>query len=45
MFGGGAETMPLEELVVLEKHLEIWIRNIRSTKVRMNIYRRVLCKN
>ncbi|XP_062152849.1 agamous-like MADS-box protein AGL12 [Alnus glutinosa] len=33
MFGGGAGTMPLEELVVLEKHLEIWIRNIRSTKV------------
>jgi hypothetical protein len=38
MFGGGAAgTMTLDELVVLEKHLEIWICNIRSTKVRMNI--------
>ncbi|XP_059452378.1 agamous-like MADS-box protein AGL12 [Corylus avellana] len=33
MFGGGAGTMTLDELVVLEKHLEIWICNIRSTKI------------
>ncbi|KAG2714127.1 hypothetical protein I3760_03G011500 [Carya illinoinensis] len=35
MFGGGAGTMTLDELDVLEKHLEVWICNIRSTK--MNI--------
>ncbi|XP_050253747.1 agamous-like MADS-box protein AGL12 isoform X1 [Quercus robur] len=35
MFGGGVGTMTLDELDVLEKHLEIWICNIRSTK--MNI--------
>lgn len=33
MFGGGVGAMTLDELVVLEKHLEIWICNIRSTKV------------
>ncbi|KAF5479433.1 hypothetical protein F2P56_000253 [Juglans regia] len=35
MFGGGGATMTLDELDVLEKHLEVWICNIRSTK--MNI--------
>ncbi|GMY07878.1 agamous-like MADS-box protein AGL12 [Fagus crenata] len=35
MFGGGVGTMTLDELDVLEKHLEIWICNVRSTK--MNI--------
>ncbi|XP_041004388.1 agamous-like MADS-box protein AGL12 [Juglans microcarpa x Juglans regia] len=36
MFGGtGGGTMTLDELDVLEKHLEVWICNIRSTK--MNI--------
>ncbi|KAK3230030.1 hypothetical protein Dsin_001911 [Dipteronia sinensis] len=33
MFGGGAETMTLDELLVLEKHLELWIYNIRSAKM------------
>ncbi|CAN1175517.1 Agamous-like MADS-box protein AGL12 [Linum perenne] len=32
MFGGGDSEMNLEELLVLEKHLEIWICQIRSTK-------------
>ncbi|EOY17404.1 Agamous-like MADS-box protein A [Theobroma cacao] len=33
MFGGGSEIMTLDELVVLEKHLEIWIYHIRSAKM------------
>ena len=34
MFGARAATeMSLDELLVLEKHLEIWIYQIRSTKV------------
>ncbi|XP_024023771.1 agamous-like MADS-box protein AGL12 [Morus notabilis] len=33
MFGGGAGTMTLEELQVLEKNLEFWIYHIRSTKM------------
>ncbi|XP_021903565.1 agamous-like MADS-box protein AGL12 [Carica papaya] len=34
MFGGeAAETMTLDELLILEKHLEIWICHIRSTKM------------
>ncbi|CAI0396773.1 unnamed protein product [Linum tenue] len=33
IFGGGASEMNLEELLVLEKHLEIWICQIRSTKM------------
>ncbi|CAN1235666.1 Agamous-like MADS-box protein AGL12 [Linum perenne] len=33
MFGGGDSEMNLEELLVLEKHLEIWICQIRSTKM------------
>ncbi|XP_038998312.1 agamous-like MADS-box protein AGL12 [Hibiscus syriacus] len=33
MVGGGCEYMSLDELLVLEKHLEIWINQIRSTKV------------
>ncbi|GMJ11691.1 XAANTAL1, AGAMOUS-like 12 [Hibiscus trionum] len=33
MFGGGSEFMSLDELLVLEKHLEIWINQIRSTKM------------
>ncbi|KAL5559830.1 hypothetical protein UlMin_036041 [Ulmus minor] len=33
MFGGGAGTMTLDELQVLEKNLEIWIYHIRSTKM------------
>ncbi|KAG6752187.1 hypothetical protein POTOM_044408 [Populus tomentosa] len=35
MFGGCAAEMTLDELTELEKHLEIWIYQIRSTK--MNI--------
>lgn len=34
MSGGGAGTMTLDELDVLEKHLEIWIYHTRSAKVR-----------
>ncbi|KAF9661562.1 hypothetical protein SADUNF_Sadunf19G0081600 [Salix dunnii] len=33
MFGARAEEMSLDELLVLEKHLEIWIYQIRSTKM------------
>jgi hypothetical protein len=34
MFGArAAAEMSLDELLVLEKHLEIWIYQIRSTKV------------
>ncbi|KAJ7949727.1 MADS box transcription factor [Quillaja saponaria] len=35
MFGGGNGTVPMDELQVLEKHLENWIYHIRATK--MNI--------
>lgn len=39
MFGGeAAETMTLDELLILEKHLEIWICHIRSTKVSIYIH-------
>lgn len=37
MLGGGAGTMTLDELHIFEKHLEIWIYNIRSAKV-LNVY-------
>nr|AJW29042.1 AGL12-like MADS-box protein [Pyrus pyrifolia] len=33
MFDGGAGTMTLDELQVLEKNLEIWIYHVRSTKM------------
>lgn len=33
IFGGGAGMMTLNELLLLEKHLEIWIYHIRSAKV------------
>ncbi|KAL9342302.1 hypothetical protein Peur_065627 [Populus x canadensis] len=33
MFGGRAAEMTLDELIELEKHLEIWIYQIRSTKM------------
>ncbi|KAM5575035.1 agamous-like MADS-box protein AGL12 [Rosa sericea] len=33
MFGGGAGTMSLDELQVLEKHLELWIYHVRSAKM------------
>ncbi|CAK7327830.1 unnamed protein product [Dovyalis caffra] len=33
MFGGGAAEMTMDELLVLEKHLETWIYQIRSTKM------------
>ncbi|PIA47125.1 hypothetical protein AQUCO_01400077v1 [Aquilegia coerulea] len=32
-FGGGSGNMTVDELDLLEKHLEIWIHNIRSTKI------------
>ncbi|KAL5776270.1 hypothetical protein ACOSP7_009196 [Xanthoceras sorbifolium] len=35
MFGGGAETMTLDEILVLEKHLELWMVNVRSAKMDM----------
>ncbi|KAF3537627.1 hypothetical protein F2Q69_00020523 [Brassica cretica] len=33
MFGGGDGAMNLEELLLLEKHLEFWISQIRSAKM------------
>ncbi|XP_030483127.1 agamous-like MADS-box protein AGL12 [Cannabis sativa] len=33
MFGGGAGTMNLDELQILEKNLELWIYHIRSAKM------------
>ncbi|TQE01422.1 hypothetical protein C1H46_013003 [Malus baccata] len=33
MFDGGAGTMTLDELQVLEKHLETWIYHVRSAKM------------
>ncbi|XP_071725183.1 agamous-like MADS-box protein AGL12, partial [Rutidosis leptorrhynchoides] len=33
MFGGGSGQMKLDELKVLEKHLEFWIYRIRSAKM------------
>ncbi|XP_008347850.3 agamous-like MADS-box protein AGL12 isoform X2 [Malus domestica] len=33
MFDGGAGTMTLDELQVLEKHLETWIYHVRSAKL------------
>ncbi|VVA94942.1 unnamed protein product [Arabis nemorensis] len=33
MFGGGDGAMNLEELLLLEKHLEYWISQIRSAKM------------
>ncbi|KAL0800797.1 hypothetical protein Bca101_055972 [Brassica carinata] len=33
MFGGGDGTMNLQELLLLEKHLEYWISHIRSAKM------------
>ncbi|GMQ02001.1 hypothetical protein CsSME_00048433 [Camellia sinensis var. sinensis] len=33
MSGGGVEAMTLDELHMLEKHLEIWIYHIRSAKM------------
>nr|QEQ92615.1 AGAMOUS-like 12 [Populus ussuriensis] len=33
MFGGRAAEMALDELIELEKHLKIWIYQIRSTKM------------
>ena len=37
MFGGGDGAMNLEELLLLEKHLEYWISQIRSAKVYMRL--------
>lgn len=34
MAGAGTGAMSLDELDILEKHLEIWMYNVRSTKVR-----------
>ncbi|KAJ6360587.1 hypothetical protein OIU77_004578, partial [Salix suchowensis] len=33
MFGGNAAEMSLDELIEIEKHLEIWIEQIRSIKM------------
>ncbi|KAF8090278.1 hypothetical protein N665_0481s0015 [Sinapis alba] len=33
MFGGGDGTMNLQELLLLEKHLEYWVSHIRSAKM------------
>ncbi|KAI3898947.1 hypothetical protein MKW92_039664 [Papaver armeniacum] len=45
MFGGGAGIMGLEELDALEKHLELWIRNIRSTKMQIMFQEIQMLKN
>ncbi|KAA8538745.1 hypothetical protein F0562_028360 [Nyssa sinensis] len=43
--GGGAGTMTLDELHVLEKHLEIWIYHIRSAKMDIMFQEIQLLKN
>ncbi|KAL3513429.1 hypothetical protein ACH5RR_026146 [Cinchona calisaya] len=45
MSGGGAGTMTLDELDVLEKHLEIWIYHIRSAKMDIMFQEIQLLKN
>ncbi|OVA08076.1 Transcription factor [Macleaya cordata] len=45
MFGGGAGIMSLDELDGLEKHLELWIRNIRSTKMQIMFQEIQMLKN
>lgn len=45
MYGGGIGTMTLDELHMLEKHLEIWIYHIRSTKMDIMYQEIQLLKN
>ncbi|KAJ8769936.1 hypothetical protein K2173_009018 [Erythroxylum novogranatense] len=45
MFGGGAGEMTLDELLVLEKYLELWICNLRSTKMDIMIKEIQLLRN
>ncbi|KAL6316260.1 hypothetical protein AAG906_017807 [Vitis piasezkii] len=45
MLGGGAGTMTLDELHIFEKHLEIWIYNIRSAKMEIMFQEIQLLKN
>lgn len=45
MSGGGAGTMTLDELDVLEKHLETWIYHIRSAKMDIMFQEIQLLKN
>uniref|UniRef100_A0A5B7BPX1 Putative agamous-like MADS-box protein AGL12 n=1 Tax=Davidia involucrata TaxID=16924 RepID=A0A5B7BPX1_DAVIN len=45
MSGGGTGTMTLDELHVLEKHLEIWIYHIRSAKMDFMFQEIQLLKN
>lgn len=45
MYGGGIGTMTLDELHMLEKHLEIWIYHIRSTKMDIMYQEIQLMKN
>ncbi|XP_058194153.1 agamous-like MADS-box protein AGL12 [Rhododendron vialii] len=45
MYGGGIGTMALDELHMLEKHLEIWIYHIRSAKMDIMYQEIQLLKN
>lgn len=45
MFGGGCGTMVLDELLMLEKHLELWIRQIRSAKMGIMLQEIELLRN
>ncbi|CAI9115129.1 OLC1v1015969C1 [Oldenlandia corymbosa var. corymbosa] len=45
MSGGGTGTMTLDELDVLEKHLEMWIYHIRSAKMDIMFQEIQLLKN
>lgn len=45
MFGGGDGAMNLEELLLLEKHLEYWISQIRSAKVCIHVFMHIFSAN
>ncbi|KAJ4850646.1 Agamous-like MADS-box protein agl12 [Turnera subulata] len=45
MFGGGAAEMTLDELLVLEKYLEMWICQIRSNKMEIMLKEIQLLRN
>ncbi|KAL5704051.1 hypothetical protein ACHQM5_022526 [Ranunculus cassubicifolius] len=44
-FGGGSGIMAMDELQLLEKHLENWIHNIRSTKTEIMYQEIQMLKN
>ncbi|KAG5233139.1 MADS box transcription factor [Salix suchowensis] len=45
MFGGNAAEMSLDELIEIEKHLEIWIEQIRSIKMEIMLKEIQLLRN